>query len=142
MNYFIFIAVYFMSWIMLGVSLIILGSFFYYIIFKNKSDIYYYLRSLFNLYGKYLIFNLIVSLVMLSVRLNMELIIGYSIIYTGIFFLLNLFSYLIMEFNFFKFQSSNYLKNEQTKKIYFILIADQSIKIFFIIMMIMNNIEY
>jgi len=142
MNYFIFIVVYFMSWIMLGISLIILGSFFYYIIFKNKSDIYYYLRSLFNLYGKYLIFNLIISLVMLSVRLNMELIIGYSIIYIGIFFLLNLFSYLIMEFNFFKFQSSNYLKNEQTKKIYFILIADQSIKIFFIIMMIMNNIEY
>jgi hypothetical protein len=142
MNYFIFIVVYFMSWIMLGISLIILGSFFYYIIFKNKSDIYYYLRSLFNLYGKYLIFNLIVSLVMLSVRLNMELIIGYSIIYIGIFFLLNLFSYLIMEFNFFKFQSSNYLKNEQTKKIYFILIADQSIKIFFIVMMIMNNIEY
>jgi hypothetical protein len=142
MNYFIFIAVYFMSWIMLGVSLIILGSFFYYIIFKNKSDINLYLRSLFNLYGKYLIFNLIISLVMLSVRLNMELIIGYSIIYIGIFFLLNLFSYLIMEFNFFKFQSSNYLKNEQTKKIYFILIADQSIKIFFIIMMIMNNIEY
>jgi hypothetical protein len=142
MNYFIFIAVYFMSWIMLGVSLIILGSFFYYIIFKNKSDIHYYLRSLFNLYGKYLIFNLIISLVMLSVRLNMELIIGYSIIYIGIFFLLNLFSYLIMEFNFFKFQSSNYLKNEQTKKIYFILIADQSIKIFFIVMMIMNNIEY
>lgn len=131
-----------MSWIMLGVSLIILGSFFYYIIFKNKSDINLYLRSLFNLYGKYLIFNLIVSLVMLSVRLNMELIIGYSIIYIGIFFLLNLFSYLIMEFNFFKFQSSNYLKNEQTKKIYFILIADQSIKIFFIVMMIMNNIEY
>ena len=131
-----------MSWIMLGVSLIILGSFFYYIIFKNKSDIHYYLRSLFNLYGKYLIFNLIISLVMLSVRLNMELIIGYSIIYIGIFFLLNLFSYLIMEFNFFKFQSSNYLKNEQTKKIYFILIADQSIKIFFIVMMIMNNIEY
>jgi membrane-associated HD superfamily phosphohydrolase len=142
MNYFIFIAVYFMSWIMLGVSLIILGSFFYYIIFKNKSDIHYYLRSLFNLYGKYLIFNLIISLVMLSVRLNMELIIGYSIIYIGIFFLLNLFSYLIMEFNFFKFQSSNYLKNEQTKKIYFILIADQSLKIFFIVMMIMNNIEY
>ena len=142
MNYFIFIAVYFMSWIMLGVSLIILGSFFYYIIFKNKSDIYYYLRSLFNLYGKYLIFNLIISLVMLSVRLNMELIIGYSIIYIGIFFLLNLFSYLIMEFNFFKFQSSNYLKNEQTKKIYFILILDQSLKIFFIVMMIMNNIEY
>jgi hypothetical protein len=142
MNYFIFIVVYFMSWIMLGVSLIILGSFFYYIIFKNKNDIYYYLRSLFNLYGKYLIFNLIISLVMLSVRLNMELIIGYSIIYIGIFFLLNLFSYLIMEFNFFKFQSSNYLKNEQTKKIYFILIADQSIKIFFIVMMIMNNIEY
>ena len=142
MNYFIFIVVYFISWIMLGVSLIILGSFFYYIIFKNKSDIYYYLRSLFNLYGKYLIFNLIISLVMLSVRLNMELIIGYSIIYIGIFFLLNLFSYLIMEFNFFKFQSSNYLKNEQTKKIYFILIADQSIKIFFIVMMIMNNIEY
>ena len=131
-----------MSWIMLGISLIILGSFFYYIIFKNKSDIYYYLRSLFNLYGKYLIFNLIISLVMLSVRLNMELIIGYSIIYIGIFFLLNLFSYLIMEFNFFKFQSSNYLKNEQTKKIYFILIADQSLKIFFIVMMIMNNIEY
>jgi hypothetical protein len=142
MNYFIFIVVYFMSWIMLGVSLIILGSFFYYIIFKNKNDIYYYLRSLFNLYGKYLIFNLIISLVMLSVRLNMELIIGYSIIYIGIFFLLNLFSYLIMEFNFFKFQSSNYLKNEQTKKIFFILIADQSIKIFFIVMMIMNNIEY
>jgi hypothetical protein len=142
MNYFIFIVVYFMSWIMLGISLIILGSFLYYIIFKNKSDIYYYLRSLFNLYGKYLIFNLIISLVMLSVRLNMELIIGYSIIYIGIFFLLNLFSYLIMEFNFFKFQSSNYLKNEQTKKIYFILIADQSIKIFFIVMMIMNNIEY
>jgi hypothetical protein len=142
MNYFIFIIVYFMSWIMLGVSLIILGSFFYYIIFKNKSDINLYLRSLFNLYGKYLIFNLIISLVMLSVRLNMELIIGYSIIYIGIFFLLNLFSYLIMEFNFFKFQSSNYLKNEQTKKIYFILIADQSIKIFFIVMMIMNNIEY
>jgi hypothetical protein len=142
MNYFIFIVVYFMSWIMLGISLIILGSFFYYIIFKNKSDIYYYLRSLFNLYGKYLIFNLIISLVMLSVRLNMELIIGYSIIYIGIFFLLNLFSYLIMEFNFFKFQSSNYLKNEQTKKIYFILIADQSLKIFFIVMMIMNNIEY
>ena len=131
-----------MSWIMLGVSLIILGSFFYYIIFKNKSDINLYLRSLFNLYGKYLIFNLIVSLAMLSVRLNMELIIGYSIIYIGIFFLLNLFSYLIMEFNFFKFQSSNYLKNDQTKKMYFILIADQSIKIFFIIMMIMNNIEY
>jgi hypothetical protein len=142
MNYFIFIAVYFMSWIMLGVSLIILGSFFYYIIFKNKSDINLYLRSLFNLYGKYLIFNLIISLVMLSVRLNMELIIGYSIIYIGIFFLLNLFSYLIMEFNFFKFQSSNYLKNDQTKKMYFILIADQSTKIFFIIMMIMNNIEY
>jgi len=142
MNYFIFIVVYFMSWIMLGVSLIILGSFFYYIIFKNKNDIYYYLRSLFNLYGKYLIFNLIISLVMLSVRLNMELIIGYSIIYIGIFFLLNLFSYLIMEFNFFKFQSSNYLKNEQTKKIYFILIADQSLKIFFIVMIIMNNIEY
>jgi hypothetical protein len=142
MNYFIFIAVYFMSWIMLGISLIILGSFFYYIIFKNKSDIYYYLRSLFNLYGKYLIFNLIVSLVMLSVRLNMELIIGYSIIYIGIFFLLNLFSYLIMELNFFKFQSSNYLKNKQTKKLYFILIADQSIKIFVIIMMLMNNIEY
>ena len=131
-----------MSWIMLGVSLIILGSFFYYIIFKNKNDINLYLRSLFNLYGKYLIFNLIVSLVILSVRLNMELIIGYSIIYIGIFFLLNLFSYLIMEFNFFKFQSSNYLKNDQTKKLYFILIADQSIKIFFIIMMIMNNIEY
>ena len=142
MNYFIFNLIYFMSWIILGISLIILGSFFYYIIFKNKSDIYYYLRSLFNLYGKYLIFNLIISLVMLSVRLNMELIIGYSIIYIGIFFLLNLFSYLIMEFNFFKFQSSNYLKNEQTKKIYFILIADQSIKIFVIIMMIMNNIEY
>ena len=142
MNYFIFIIVYFMSWIMLGVSLIILGSFFYYIIFKNKSDINLYLRSLFNLYGKYLIFNLIISLVMLSVRLNMELIIGYSIIYIGIFFLLNLFSYLIMEFNFFKFQSSNYLKNDQTKKMYFILIADQSIKIFFIVMMIMNNIEY
>ena len=131
-----------MSWIMLGISLIILGSFFYYIIFKNKNDINLYLRSLFNLYGKYLIFNLIVSLVILSVRLNMELIIGYSIIYIGIFFLLNLFSYLIMEFNFFKFQSSNYLKNDQTKKLYFILIADQSIKIFFIIMMIMNNIEY
>ncbi len=142
MNYFIFNVVYFMPWIMLGMSLIILGSFLYYIIFKNKNDIDYYLRSLFNLYGKYLIFNLIVSLVMLSVRLNMELIIGYSIIYIGIFFLLNLFSYLIMEFNFFKFQSSNYLGNDEIKKLYFILIADQSIKIFFMIIMIMNNIEY
>lgn len=131
-----------MSWIMLGISLIILGSFLYYIIFKNKSDIYYYLRSLFNLYGKYLIFNIIISLVMLSVRLNMELIIGYSIFYIVIFFLLNLFSYLFIEFNFFKFQSSNYLKIDQTKKLYFILIAEQSIKIFVIIMMIMNNIEY
>lgn len=119
MNYFIFNVVYFMPWIMLGMSLIILGSFLYYIIFKNKNDIDYYLHSLFNLYGKYLIFNLIVSLVMLSVRLNMELIIGYSIIYIGIFFLLNLFSYLIMEFNFFKFQSSNYLGNDEIKKIIF-----------------------
>ena len=72
----------------------------------------------------------------------MELMIGYAITYIAIFLLLNLIGYLIMEFNFFKFQSFNYLKNDQTKKLYFILIADQSIKIFFIIMMIMNNIEY
>jgi hypothetical protein len=142
MNYFIFVVVYLLPWIMLGVSLIILGSFFYYIIFKNKSDIYYYLRSLFNLYGKYLIFNLIISLVMLSVRLNMELIIGYSIIYIGIFFLLNLFSYLIMEFNFFKFQSSASLKIIKNNKICFVLISGHFIKIFFIVMMIMNNIDY
>lgn len=142
MNYFIFVVVYFMPWIMLGVSLILLGSFLYYIIFKNKNDIHYHLHTLFNIYGKYLIFNLVFSLVMLSVRLNMELIIGYSIIYIAIFLLLNLFSYLIMEFNFFKFQSSAYLQNDQTKKLYFILTAEQSIKIFFIIMIIMNNIEY
>ena len=45
-----------------------------------------------------------------------------------------------MELNFFKFQSSNYLKSDVSKKLYFILIAKQSIKIFFIAMMIMNNI--
>ena len=72
----------------------------------------------------------------------MELIIGYAINYIAIFLLLNLIGYLIMEFNFFKFQSFNYLKNDQTKKLYLILFAEHSTKIFFIIMMIINNIEY
>jgi hypothetical protein len=89
MNYFIFIVVYFMPWIMLGMSLILFGSFLYYITFKNKNDIHYYLRSLFNFYGKYLIFNIVFSLVILSVRLNMELMIGYAITYIAIFILLN-----------------------------------------------------
>lgn len=142
MNYFIFIVVYFLPWIMLALSIILLGFFLFYIIFKNKSDINYHLRSLFNIYGKYLLFNLIFSLVILSVRLNMELIIGHAIMYIGVFFLLNLFSFLIMEFNCFKFESSAYLKNIQNKKLYLVLIADHSLKIFFIIMMIMNNIEY
>jgi len=142
MNYFIFIVVYFLPWIMLALSIILLGFFLFYIIFKNKSDINYHLRSLFNIYGKYLLFNLIFSLVMLSVRLNMELIVGYAIMYIGVFFLLNLFSFLIMEFNFLKLESSAYLKNIQNKKLYLVLIADHSLKIFFIIMMIMNNIEY
>ncbi len=131
-----------MPWIMLGMSLILFGSFLYYITFKNKNDIHYYLRSLFNFYGKYLIFNIVFSLVILSVRLNMELMIGYAINYIAIFLLLNLIGYLIMEFNFFKFQSFNYLKNDQTKKLYLILFVEHSIKIFFIIMMIINNIEY
>jgi hypothetical protein len=142
MNYFIFIVVYFLPWIMLALSIILLGFFLFYIIFKNKSDINYHLRSLFNIYGKYLLFNLIFSLVILSVRLNMELIVGYAIMYMGVFFLLNLFSFLIMEFNFLKLESSAYLKNIQNKKLYLVLIADHSLKIFFIIMMIMNNIEY
>jgi hypothetical protein len=142
MNYFIFIVVYFLPWIMLALSIILLGFFLFYIIFKNKSDINYHLRSLFNIYGKYLLFNLIFSLVILSVRLNMELIVGYAIMYIGVFFLLNLFSFLIMEFNFLKLESSAYLKNIQNKKLYLVLIADHSLKIFFIIMMIMNNIEY
>lgn len=142
MNYFIFIVVYFLPWIMLALSIILLGFFLFYIIFKNKSDINYHLRSLFNIYGKYLLFNLIFSLVILSVRLNMELIIGHAIMYIGVFFLLNLFSFLIMEFNFLKLESSAYLKNIQNKKLYLVLIADHSLKIFFIIMMIMNNIEY
>ena len=72
----------------------------------------------------------------------MELMISYAITYIAIFLLLNLIGYLIMEFNFFKFQSFNYLKNDQTKKLYLILFVEHSIKIFFIIMMIMNNIEY
>lgn len=72
----------------------------------------------------------------------MELMIGYAINYIAIFLLLNLIGYLIMEFNFFKFQSFNYLKNDQTKKLYLILFVEHSIKIFFIIMMIINNIEY
>jgi hypothetical protein len=142
MNYFIFIVVYFLPWIMLALSIILLGFFLFYIIFKNKSDINYHLRSLFNIYGKYLLFNLIFSLVILSVRLNMELIVGYAIMYIGVFFLLNLFSFLIMEFNFLKLESSAYLKNIQSKKLYLVLIAGHSLKIFFIIMMIMNNIEY
>ena len=142
MNYFIFIVVYFLPWIMLALSIILLGFFLFYIIFKNKSDINYHLRSLFNIYGKYLLFNLIFSLVILSVRLNMELIVGYAIMYIGVFFLLNLFSFLIMEFNFLKLESSAYLKNIQNKKLYLVLIADHSLKIFFIIMMIMNNIDY
>ena len=142
MNYFIFNVVYFLPWIMLALSIILLGFFLFYIIFKNKSDINYHLRSLFNIYGKYLLFNLIFSLVILSVRLNMELIVGYAIIYIGVFFLLNLFSFLIMEFNFLKLESSAYLKNIQNKKLYLVLIAEHSLKIFFIIMMIMNNIEY
>ena len=142
MNYFIFIVVYFLPWIMLALSIILLGFFLFYIIFKNKSDINYHLRSLFNIYGKYLLFNLIFSLVILSVRLNMELIVGYAIMYIGVFFLLNLFSFLIMEFNCFKFESSAYLKNVKNKKLYLILIAEHSLKIFFIIMMIINNIEY
>jgi len=142
MNYFIFIVVYFLPWIMLALSIILLGFFLFYIIFKNKSDINYHLRSLFNIYGKYLLFNLTFSLVILSVRLNMELIVGYAIMYIGVFFLLNLFSFLIMEFNFLKLESSAYLKNIQNKKLYLVLIADHSLKIFFIIMMIMNNIEY
>ena len=142
MNYFIFIVVYFLPWIMLALSIILLGFFLFYIIFKNKSDINYHLRSLFNIYGKYLLFNLIFSLVILSVRLNMELIVGYAIMYIGVFFLLNLFRFLIMEFNFLKLESSAYLKNIQNKKLYLVLIADHSLKIFFIIMMIMNNIEY
>ena len=142
MNYFIFIVVYFLPWIMLALSIILLGFFLFYIIFKNKSYINYHLRSLFNIYGKYLLFNLIFSLVILSVRLNMELIVGYAIMYIGVFFLLNLFSFLIMEFNFLKLESSAYLKNIQNKKLYLVLIAEHSLKIFFIIMMIMNNIEY
>lgn len=142
MNYFIFIVVYFLPWIMLALSIILLGFFLFYIIFKNKSDINYHLRSLFNIYGKYLLFNLIFSLVILSVRLNMELIIGHAIMYIGVFFLLNLFSFLIMEFNFLKLESSAYLKNIQSKKLYLVLIAEHSLKIFFIIMMIINNIEY
>ena len=142
MNYFIFIVVYFLPWIMLALSIILLGFFLFYIIFKNKSNINYHLRSLFNIYGKYLLFNLIFSLVILSVRLNMELIVGYAIMYIGVFFLLNLFSFLIMEFNFLKLESSAYLKNIQNKKLYLVLIAEHSLKIFFIIMMIMNNIEY
>ena len=142
MNYFIFIVVYFLPWIMLALSIILLGFFLFYIIFKNKSDINYHLRSLFNIYGKYLLFNLIFSLVILSVRLNMELIVGYAIMYIGVFFLLNLFSFLIMEFNFLKLESSAYLKNIQSKKLYLVLIAGHSLKIFFIIMMIINNIEY
>ena len=142
MNYFIFNVVYFLPWIMLALSIILLGFFLFYIIFKNKSDINYHLRSLFNIYGKYLLFNLIFSLVILSVRLNMELIVGYAIMYIGVFFLLNLFSFLIMEFNFLKLESSAYLKNIQSKKLYLVLIAGHSLKIFFIIMMIMNNIEY
>jgi hypothetical protein len=142
MNYFIFNVVYFLPWIMLALSIILLGFFLFYIIFKNKSDINYHLRSLFNIYGKYLLFNLIFSLVILSVRLNMELIVGYAIMYIGVFFLLNLFSFLIMEFNFLKLESSAYLKNIQNKKLYLVLIAEHSLKIFFIIMMIMNNIEY
>jgi hypothetical protein len=72
----------------------------------------------------------------------MELMIGYAINYIAIFLLLNLIGYLIMEFNFFKFQSFNYLKNDQTKKLYLILFVEHSTKIFFIIMMIINNIEY
>ena len=142
MNYFIFIVVYFLPWIMLALSIILLGFFLFYIIFKNKSYINYHLRSLFNIYGKYLLFNLIFSLIILSVRLNMELIVGYAIMYIGVFFLLNLFSFLIMEFNFLKLESSAYLKNIQNKKLYLVLIAGHSLKIFFIIMMIMNNIEY
>jgi hypothetical protein len=142
MNYFIFNVVYFLPWIMLALSIILLGFFLFYIIFKNKNDINYHLRSLFNIYGKYLLFNLIFSLVILSVRLNMELIVGYAIMYIGVFFLLNLFSFLIMEFNFLKLESSAYLKNIQSKKLYLVLIAGHSLKIFFIIMMIMNNIEY
>ena len=72
----------------------------------------------------------------------MELIIGHAIMYIGVFFLLNLFSFLIMEFNFLKLESSAYLKNIQSKKLYLVLIAEHSLKIFFIIMMIINNIEY
>ena len=142
MNYFIFNVVYFLPWIMLALSITLLGFFLFYIIFKNKSNINYHLRSLFNIYGKYLLFNIIFSLVILSVRLNMELIVGYAIMYIGVFFLLNLFSFLIMEFNFLKLESSAYLKNIQSKKLYLVLIAGHSLKIFFIIMMIMNNIEY
>jgi hypothetical protein len=142
MNYIIFIIVYFMPWVMLGTSLILLGSFLYYIFFKNQSDINNYLRSIFNLYGKYLILNIILSLIMLSVRLNMELIIGYAILYIGIFLLLNLFSFLILEFNFFNFESSEFIKRIQNKKLYLILITENFIKIFFIVMMILNNIEY
>ena len=142
MNYIIFVIVYFMPWVMLGTSLILLGSFLYYIFFKNQSDINNYLRSIFNLYGKYLILNIILSLIMLSVRLNMELIIGYAILYIGIFLLLNLFSFLILEFNFFNFESSEFIKRIQNKKLYLILITEKFIKIFFIVMMILNNIEY
>ena len=142
MNYIIFVIVYFMPWVMLGTSLILLGSFLYYIFFKNQSDINSYLRSIFNLYGKYLILNIILSLIMLSVRLNMELIIGYAILYIGIFLLLNLFSFLILEFNFFNFESSEFIKRIQNKKLYLILITEKFIKIFFIVMMILNNIEY
>jgi hypothetical protein len=142
MNYIIFVIVYFMPWVMLGTSLILLGSFLYYIFFKNQSDINNYLRSIFNLYGKYLILNIILSLIMLSVRLKMELIIGYAILYIGIFLLLNLFSFLILEFNFFNFESSEFIKRIQNKKLYLILITENFIKIFFIVMMILNNIEY
>jgi hypothetical protein len=141
MNYFIFIVVYLLPWIMLGLSIILLGNFLFCLVSKNKSSTNH-LRSLYNVYGRYLIFNIVVSLIILSVRLNMELITGYSIVYIATFCLLNLFSFLFIETNFFKFQSSASLKIIKNNKICFVLISGHTIKIFFIVMMIMNNIDY
>jgi len=47
-----------------------------------------------------------------------------------------------LEFNFFNFESSEFIKRIQNKKLYLILITENFIKIFFIVMMILNNIEY
>ncbi len=127
----------------LPIIMLVLSLFFIFVFItfrkKRTIDDYTQIRVFNSIFKKYLITNLILSLIIL--KLNIENIFDAPAFYILIFILLTVLTLIFAHFNYFKYDSLTSLRNIKIKSIHFIMIVSHFLKIIILLTIIFNN-EY